>query len=366
MNKMTKMFLLSLTFLSWVILLTGCGEGHYTMADFSRVEKIDAHVHMNSEDRAFLEQAQSDNFKLLTINVDYPDFPPFHEQRQIAVRFFEEYPSEVAYASTFAMSGWDNPDWNQRVIAHIDSTFAEGAIAVKVWKNIGMDFRDQEGNLVMIDNPRFDPIFSHLREVNSVLIGHMGEPKNCWLPLEEMTVNNDREYFENHPQYHMYLHPEFPSYEEQMAARDRLLDRNPNLTFMGAHLASLEWSVDEIGKFLNRYPAAVVDMAARSGQIQNQSSREWEKVRQFFINYQDRVLYATDMTHEADANPDSFKVEVHEKWLTDWKYLTTDSTMIVPELDESFQGLALPKTVIDKIYYQNARKTFPSAWKMAE
>jgi len=366
MNKMTKMFLLSLTFLGWVILLTGCGEGHYTMADFSRVEKIDAHVHMNSEDRAFLEQAQSDNFKLLTINVDYPDFPPFDEQQQIAVRFLEDYPSDVAYASTFGMSGWDNPDWDQKVIAHIDSTIAEGAIAVKVWKNIGMDFRDQAGKLVMIDNPRFDPIFSHLREVNSVLIGHMGEPKNCWLPLEEMTVNNDRDYFKNHPQYHMYLHPEFPSYEEQMAARDRLLDRNPNLTFMGAHLASLEWSVDEIGKFLNRYPAAVVDMAARSGQIQYQSSREWEKVRQFFINYQDRVLYATDMTHEADATPDSFKVEVHEKWLTDWKYLTTDSTMTVPELDGSFQGLALPRTVIDKLYYENARKTFPSAWKMAE
>lgn len=362
MSMKKKIFVFALTFLAWIVFLTGCGEKHYGMTDFYRVEKVDAHVHVNSPNKVFIDQAQSDHFRLLSINVDYPDFPPVNEQLHIAIKHHQDSPSLLAFASTFSMAGWDSAGWSENTIRYLDSTFSDGSIAVKVWKNIGMDFRDNDGNLVMIDNPGFDPIFEHVQRRGIPLIGHQGEPKNCWLPLEEMTVNNDREYFKDHPQYHMYLHPEFPSYEEQMAARDRMLERNPELIFMGAHLASLEWSVDRIGQFLDHFPKTVMDMAARSGQIQYQSSREREKVRQFFIQYQDRLLYASDMTYEADADPDTFRVEAHDKWLTDWKYFTTDSTMTVPELDESFQGLALPKKVIDKIYYKNAEKLFPSAW----
>ena len=35
-----------------------------------------------------------------------------------------------------------------------------------------------------------------------------------------MTVNNDRDYFKNNPQYHMFLHPEYPSYDDQINARE--------------------------------------------------------------------------------------------------------------------------------------------------
>lgn len=350
--------------LSAALLLAACAKPaeNYTMEDFAKIEKIDAHVHAHADNPAFLEQALADNFRLLTINVDYPDFPPIEEQQRVAVKFLQEYPGRIAFAATFPMEGWDEPGWPEQVIRRLDGAVAQGAIAVKVWKNIGMDFRDQAGNLVMIDDAKFDPIFAHLQTKNIPLIGHQGEPKNCWLPIEEMTVNNDKEYFKNHPQYHMYLHPEFPSYEDQMAARDRMLEKNRELRFMGAHLASLEWSVEELAKFLDRFPNAVADMAARMGQVQYQSQREREKVRNFFIKYQDRILYATDLTHSPEADPQQFKQEVHEKWLTDWKYLNTAEMMAAPEVDGEFQGLALPKKVIDKIYHINARKTFPGAF----
>jgi len=148
-----------------------------------------------------------------------------------------------------------------------------------------------------------------------------------------------------------------------MAARDRMLEKNKNLPFLGAHLASLEWSVEELAKFLDRFPNAVVDMAARMGQVQYQSQREREKVRNFMIKYQDRILYATDLTYAPDANPQEFKTEVHEKWLKDWMYLNTEEMMTAPEIDGEFQGLALPKSVIDKIYRINALKTFPAAFR---
>ncbi|MCG3154279.1 MAG: hypothetical protein DKINENOH_00873 [bacterium] len=353
----------SLAALLFLPLLISCDGGHFTIADFQRVKKIDAHVHINASDAAFVEAAQADNFRLLTVNVDYPDFPPVAEQQRLALTHQQAHPAQVAFAGTFLMQGWDEPGWQQGALRQLDEAIAAGAVAVKVWKNIGMEFRDQSGALVMIDNPRFDPIFQHLLQRNVVLVGHQGEPKNCWLPIEEMTVNNDKGYFKAHPQYHMYLHPEFPSYEAQMSARDRMLERNRNLKFMGAHLASLEWSVDELAKFLDRFPQAVVDMAARMGQVQHQSSRDREKVRRFLIKYQDRILYATDMTQAPEAKPDEFKKEIHAKWLADWKYLNTDSTMTVPELDQPFQGVALPKSVVEKIYHRNAERIFPTAWQ---
>jgi predicted TIM-barrel fold metal-dependent hydrolase len=210
----------------------------------------------------------------------------------------------------------------------------------------------------MIDDTFFDPLFKYLSENRIPLLAHLGEPKNCWLPLEEMSVNNDRQYFAAHPEYHMYLHPEFPSYEDQMHARDNMLSKHPKLHFMGAHMASLEWSVDELAKFFERNPNAVADIAARSGQIQYQSHLDHNKVIEFFIKYQDRILYATDLAHKPDREPEEFKQEVQNKWRQDWKYLNTSETLQVPEVDGEIKGLALPKSVIDKIYRLNAQRFF--------
>jgi hypothetical protein len=348
----------------WSILSAACSTAprSFTVDDFASMEKIDIHVHINSGESALIDQAEADHFRLLTINVDYPDFPPLADQRRIAQAQTAKHPAVVAYAAAFSMKGWDDPDWQQRVIRELDAAFASGAVAVKVWKNIGMEFRDARGRLVMIDDPKFDPIFDYIRRRHKVLIGHEGEPHNCWLPIEEMTVNNDKEYFREHPQYHMFLHPELPSYDEQMAARDRMLDKNPQLKFMGAHLASLEWSVDKLAAFLDRYPNAVVDMAARTGQMQYQSNRDPEKVRRFFIRYQDRLLYGTDTSQDAGADPQELRRDAHANWLRDWQYLATNLTFNVPELDAPVHGMGLPKNVILKIYRTNAERWFGDPW----
>ncbi len=346
------------------ILAAACSTGarSFTVGDFASVEKIDVHVHINSADSALIDQAGADRFRLLTINVDYPDFPPLADQRRIAQAQVAAHPALVAYAAAFSMRGWDEPGWQQQVIQGLDADFAAGAVAVKVWKNIGMEFRDAQGRLVMIDDPKFDPVFDFIRQRQRVLIGHQGEPHNCWLAVEDMTVNNDKEYFREHPQYHMYLHPELPSYEQQMAARDHMLDRNPHLKFMGAHMASLEWSVDKLAAFLDRYPDAVVDLAARMGQVQFQSNHDRAKVRRFFIHYQDRLLYGTDLSQDPGADPQEVRRDAHATWLRDWRYLNTDESFAVPELDAPVRGLGLPKNVVLKIYNTNAERWFGNPW----
>ena len=80
----------------------------------------------------------------------------------------------------------------------------------------------------------------------------------------------------------LYLHPNLPSYQDQIDARDRMLDRNPNMTFVGAHMGSLEWSVDELAKRLDKYPNMSVDLAARMGQVFYQTRTHREKGSEFF------------------------------------------------------------------------------------
>jgi Amidohydrolase len=335
----------------------------YTMGDFSKVRKIDAHVHDNSESTAFVDVAAENGFRLLSINVDYPDFPPLDAQRRCNELRLGDHPDILAYASTFEMAGWDNPDWVKNTIAHLDSSFAQGAIAVKFWKNIGMVVRDKNGRLIMINDGKFDAIISHLTQRNIPVIFHCGEPRDCWLPVEKMMSNDMKEYFSHHPQYHMYVHPEMPSYEDQISARNGMLDKNPNLKFIGAHLGSLEWSVDELSKFLDKYPNATVDLAARMDYIQIQSQKDLEKIYKFFCAYQDRILYGSDLIINPTDDPKLLKEEVHEKWLSDWKYLATDSTMTLGNIVGPFKGLGLPSEVIDKIYCRNAEKIFGAAWK---
>jgi len=353
----------ALCFLLVIVFLNGCQKDNYNMEDFYKTEKIDAHVHLNSSDSSWIEIAKEDNFKLLSINVDYSDFNPIEEQYLFALKHLKENPDVFAFSSTFYMTDWDDHNFVEKIISHLDSTFRNGAAAVKIWKNIGMEYRDKDGKIVMIDNPRFDPIFNYIKEKGAVLIGHLGEPKDCWLPVDKMINNDIKEYFTNHPQYHMYLHPDLPSYEDQMNARNNMLDKHKDIPFMGAHMASLEWSLKELGNFFNIYENAVVDLAARMGYLQYHAAIDWENTRNFCIKYSNRILYATDNVQESNSDPKIFKVEAHNRWITDWKFLATDSTMQCKDIDMPFKGLALPKNVIDKIYRINAEKLFKNAWR---
>ena len=350
-----------------LLLASAAASAGYGEADFGKVRKFDAHVHANVEDARFLEIARRDGFEMLSINVDYPDFPPLAIQAGVAHAMRAADGRTFVFATAFSMEGFGSPDWTRRTIAQLDAAFARGAIAVKVWKNIGMVAKDTAGKRVFIDDPRFDGVMAHLEARGIPLIAHQAEPKNCWLPLDQMTTANDREYFKAHPEYYMYLHPEEPSYEALMAARDRFVARHPRLAFDGAHMASIEWSVDELARFFDRYPNAVVDLAARMSNLQVQSNADVEKVRAFFIKYQDRILYGTDLTESPPdpaaraQNPpatNDFPAEADRVWRADWRYLATPLSQRVEAIQADAKGLNLPREVVDKIYWKNAERFF--------
>jgi predicted TIM-barrel fold metal-dependent hydrolase len=334
----------------------------YALEDFGHVDKIDAHVHVHGSAERFMAQAIADGFRILTINVDYPDFPPIGEQQRAAVSLRQRYPGRVAFAATFPVEGFASPAWSAAARRQLDSGFAQGAVGVKIWKNIGMALRDADGSYVMPDDARFEPIIARLERDHIVLLGHQAEPLNCWLPFEKMTVRSDRAYFREHPQYYMYRHPEMPTHEAILAARDRMLRAHPALRFDAVHLASLEWDVDRVAAFLDRFPNADVDVAARMVHLEYQAARDPQKVRRFLMRYQDRILYGSDVSYGPDDSDPAEVAAIHSDWLADWRFLVTADRMHSEYFDGAFRGLHLPRTVVDKIYRRNAEGLFGGAW----
>ncbi len=340
------------------VVLVSCQKTYYSQEDFYSIEKIDTHIHIHTGNTAFADQAKTDKFLLLNVSVDVPGYPDVEEQQRLALLQIGQNPDRIKYLTAFTLKDWDSTYWADKTIGQLKTSFEKGALGIKLWKNIGMTYKDSRGQFIMIDDPKFDPVIQYIIGKDKTVMGHLGEPKNCWMPLEDMTVNNDRSYFKEHPEYHMFLHPEYPSYEDQINARDRFLERHPDLRFVGAHLGSLEWDVNELAARLDRFPNMAVDMAARIPHLQHQTIHNREKVRNFFIQYQDRLTYGSDSEISESSIPEEAKKHLHETWMADWKYFVTNETMTSPDVNGEFKGLKLPKEVVDKIYRENAKRWF--------
>ncbi len=327
---------------------------------YQSMTKIDAHAHIRTEDPAIMEFAKEQGFKFITINTGSESQEHIDNQMRVAKLVKNSYPDRISYITTFPMENFEDPTWAEEVILQLQKDFDEGAVGVKAWKDIGMTFRDSLGNFIFIDDPRFDPVFDFIAGKGKTFIGHIGEPKNCWLPIDSMTVNNDKLYFEENPQYHMYLHPEDPSYERLVESRDHVLAKHPDLKFVGAHLGSLEWDVDELAERLDLYPNFAVDMAARVCHFQVQDR---EKVREFLIRYQDRVLYATDIVISEEDDLQERIAWLENEWKSDWTYFATGESMNSPHVEGTFKGLDLEEDVLRKIYSSNAMNWFPGLFE---
>jgi predicted TIM-barrel fold metal-dependent hydrolase len=331
--------------------------------DFSLVQKVDAHFHYYTEDSTISILVKPDKFYLIDVNYDLNENVEGNdsavlkmESRSLIQK--KRFPDQFGYLATFTLINWNSADWANKTIRKLQTSFDNGAIGVKLWKNIGMSYRDDEGKFIMIDNPRFDPVIKFIIEQDKAILAHVGEPKNCWLPMDKITTKGDAEYFSHNPGFYMFLHPDFPTYENQMNARDNLVKKFPKLRFVGAHLGSMEWSVDELAKRLDEFPNMAVDVSSRLAHLQSQSIIDYNKVRDFIIKYQDQLIYGSDEGFNSQENPAEFVKKLHVVWLEQWKYFVSDETMKSNQIHGEFKGLKLPRKVIDKIYRHNAVKWY--------
>jgi predicted TIM-barrel fold metal-dependent hydrolase len=317
---------------------------------FSAVAPIDAHAHVFKNDPAFAAMLQRLNVRILDVCVvdkhdrGYEEAPP---QNQKAREIMHSTHGRSAWCSTFDPQDFEKPNFASRANELLNETFEEGAVAVKIYKTIGMELKKHDGSYLMPDDPVFKPIFDNIAAHNRTVLAHIAEPTSSWRPLDP--ANPDYSYYKDNPEWFMYLHPERPSKETILAARDRMLANNPKLRVIGCHLGSMEVDVDDIARRFERYPNFAVDTAARVIYLMMQPP---EKVRAFLIQYQDRVLYGTDLDLMPWSATPSALSHWQQQYLRDWKYFATDEW--VDYEGKKYQGLRLPEAVLRKLFHDNA------------
>ena len=170
-----------------IFLSVSCKSGntHYSYKDFKNVRKVDIHLHINSLDPKYIKLAADYNFRILSPNVD--SRIPVEEQLETSTLIKKSWPEQYSFFGTFSVDDFGKNDFVEKTIATIDKCIKQGATGIKIWKNIGMVLWDSSGRYIMVDDPALKPVFSYLEEKQIPVMGHLGEPKNCWLPLEQMT-----------------------------------------------------------------------------------------------------------------------------------------------------------------------------------
>src|SRR5271156_133029 len=322
---------------------------------FAGISPIDVHVHVFKTDPAFQKMLERLNLKLMNILV-VDDTNPHRKrlQPQIddAMALVRSSRGHVALCTTFDPYKFDSASFSADAIQQINRDFAQGAVAVKIWKNIGMEIKNSSGQYVMADDPKFEPIYKDIAAHGKTLMSHLAEPDVAWGPTD--AADPSWSYYQENPQWYVANRPGFPSKQKILEARDHVLADNPKLRMVGVHLGSMERDLDNIARHLDKYPNFAIDTAARMDYLMLMPP---EKVAAFLIKYQDRVLYGTDLDLHADAEDADALAEWQSTYRRGWSFLATGETF--PVEGKPVHGLNLPRPVLQKIFHDNAVRWIP-------
>jgi len=331
------------------------GSEEQALQALAKMRPIDVHVHVFKTDPALQALLERLNLKLMNILVmdDTLSYrKELEPQIKDALALVRSSQGHVALCTTFDPYKFNDPSFEAESIKQINRDFSDGAVAVKIWKNIGMEIKNADGKFIMADDPKFEPIYKDIARHGKTLMAHLAEPDVAWGPPDPSDPSWS--YYQENPQWFLYNKPGFPSKQEILKARDHILAENPHLRMVGVHLGSMEKSLDDIAAHFDRYPNFAVDTAARMDYLMITPP---EKVRAFLIKYQDRVLYGTDLDLTATADvPKSLK-EWQTTYARDWRFLATDETFAFE--GRQVHGLKLPQPVLQKLYRKNALRWIP-------
>ena len=238
----------------------------------------------------------------------------------------------------------DDINFEEKQVALIDSASDAGVMGLKVYKTLGLTSRDLNGNRIAVNDLRLDPIWKACGDNNIPVLIHSAEPESFWEPKDKF---NER-WLELRQKPSRYRDPTInPSFEEVLAEQHDIFKKHPNTTFINAHLGWMGNDLDRLETHLDTYPNVMTEIGAVLAEL----GRQPKRAKRFFIDYQDRILFGKD----------SYKVSEYHTY---FRVLETD--------DEYFDyyrkrhahwkmyGLALPDSVLQKLYYKNALNLFPS------
>ncbi|MGA8274636.1 MAG: amidohydrolase family protein [Candidatus Sulfotelmatobacter sp.] len=254
------------------------------------------------------------------------------------------YPGRFMVFSQIDWSKIDDPNFSQEMVAQLDDAVSRGARGLKQLKDLGLSDRDKSGKLIAIDDPRIDPIWEECGRLGIPVSIHSTDPEAFFHP-----VNNTNERYEElteHPDWGFYG-PQFPTKESVLAARDRMFAKHPHTTFVALHMANCPENLDYVSHLLDTLPNVMVEFGAREAEL----GRQPRRAREFFIKYQDRIMFGTDNGVDEAMYRNHFRwLETADEYFDYWGYPGQGRWKIY--------GMDLPDSVLEKIYHKNAERIF--------
>jgi predicted TIM-barrel fold metal-dependent hydrolase len=244
---------------------------------------------------------------------------------------------------------WDvhKPGFGVRMADRLSDAAKRGARGLKLLKDLGLSIRDPEGKLIKPDDPRFDPVWQRAGELGLPVLWHCADPVAFFDPIDEKNERWEELY--RHPEWSFHG-DDFPSHQELVDARNRVIARHPETTFICAHMADIPEDLAKLGGYLDKYPNMNVEIAARVAEL----GRQPYTARRFFLKYADRILFGTD------GVPPMTELIPH------WRFLETfdenfpyEDNPFPPQGLWNIYGIGLPDEVLRKVYYENAMRLIP-------
>lgn len=252
------------------------------------------------------------------------------------------------YTDRFAMFtsvNWSSigPGFGARAAQQLEADIKAGARGLgEIGKGLGMGIRNPDGSRLKLDDPELDAVWDMAGKLNIPVFIHTGEPPAFFEPLDyhnerwlELALFPDRR------------HQEGVRFEELMAERDRMVRKHPKTTFILAHMGWHANDLARLGKMFDTMPNAYTEVGA----ILYDIGRQPRFAREFFIKYQDRILFGKD-SFQPDEYPYYWRVfetadeyfDYYRDYHAFWK----------------LYGIDLPDQVLQKLYYRNALKIVPA------
>jgi hypothetical protein len=138
----------------------------------------------------------------------------------------------------------------------------------------------------------------------------------------------------------------YPTFDELMGERDRMLMKHPDTTFILAHMGWHANDLARLGKLFDKLP----NLHAEVGAVLYDLGRQPRFGHDFFVKYQNRILFGKD-SFQPDEYPYFWRVfetadeyfDYYRDYHAFWK----------------LYGMNLPDAVLKKLYYQNAVRIVP-------
>ena len=238
----------------------------------------------------------------------------------------------------------DAPDFLENNLTILYDAKLAGAIGLKVYKGLGLTDMDSSGKRIAVNDPRLDTIWEACGVLGFPVLIHSAEPASFWKPKDKF---NER-WLELKQKPGRYRDPaKIPSFESIIAEQHDIFRKNPGTTFINAHMGWMANDLDRLGAHLDTYPNVMTEIGAVLAELGRQPLR----ARQFFEEYQDRILFGKDSYNVSEYYTYFRVLETQEEYFDYYRKRHAHWKMY---------GLGLSDSILKKLYYKNALRILPS------